>query len=113
LILNSAYDARALIATDRAAFSYQPKDLKSVSRALRKRFLLATFLGREPFDFPSTFRDTFLFKFVSLWRKALFLVAPLRHQSNGGGLRQAMDLQPAGDFAPISTVGLAGRVASL
>jgi hypothetical protein len=72
LILNSAYDARALIATDRAAFSYQPKDLKSVSRAVRKRFLLATFLGREPFDFPSTFRDTFLFKFVSLGEKRSF-----------------------------------------
>jgi hypothetical protein len=43
-----------------------------VSRALRKRFVLDTFLGREPFDFPSTFRDTFLFKFVSLGEKRSF-----------------------------------------
>src|SRR6516165_3527422 len=33
-------DALALIPIDRAAFSYQPKDLKSVRRAVRTRFSL-------------------------------------------------------------------------
>jgi hypothetical protein len=36
-----AYGALALIPTARTAFSYQPKDLKSVRRAVPKRFLLA------------------------------------------------------------------------
>jgi hypothetical protein len=36
-----AYDALALIPTARTAFSYQPKDLKSVRRAVPKRFLFA------------------------------------------------------------------------
>jgi hypothetical protein len=86
-VIISAYDALALIPIDRAAFSYQPKDLKSVRRAVRDRFLLDTVLGR---DFPPTFRDTLRFTFVSLWAKALFLVAPLRHQINGGFSRQVI-----------------------
>jgi hypothetical protein len=59
----SAYDALALIPTDRAAFSYHSQDLKSVCRALRRCFRLD--LEREPIDFLSTFRDTCRFKFVS------------------------------------------------
>jgi hypothetical protein len=86
----SAYDARALIPTERAAFSYQPKDLKSVCRGVRRRFLFDPFLGREAIDLDSTFRDAFRFKLVSLWRKALFLVAPLRHQINGAPSRQVI-----------------------
>lgn len=58
-----------LIPIDRAAFSYQPKDLKSVRRAVRDRFLLDTVLGR---NFPPTFRDTLRFTFVSLGRKRSF-----------------------------------------
>jgi hypothetical protein len=85
-----AYDALALIPTDRAAFSYQPNDLKSVCRAVRTRFLLAEFLGREPTDLPWTFRDTLRLTFVSLGRKTLFLVARLRHQINGEGSRQVV-----------------------
>jgi hypothetical protein len=59
----SAYDALALIPTDRAAFSYHSQDLKFVCRALRRCFRLD--LEREPIDFLSTFRDTCRFKFVS------------------------------------------------
>ncbi len=92
----SAYDARALIPTERAAFSYQPKDLKSVCRGVRRRFLFDPFLGREAIDLLSTFRDAFRFKLVSLWRKALFLVAPLRHQINGAPSRQVMLLHTGG-----------------
>jgi hypothetical protein len=69
----SAYDALALIPTERAAFSYQPKDLKSVCRVVRKRFLFDVFLGREPTDLVSTFRDAFRFKLVSLGEKRSFL----------------------------------------
>jgi hypothetical protein len=69
---SSAYDALALIPIDRAAFSYHPKDLKSVRRAVRDRFLLATVLGRGPTDFTPTFRDTLRFTFVSLGRKRSF-----------------------------------------
>jgi hypothetical protein len=85
-----AYDALALMPTDRAAFSYQPKDLKSVCRAVRTRFLLDEFFGRGPTDLPWTFRDTFRFTFVSLGRKTLFLVARLRHQINGEVSRQVI-----------------------
>jgi hypothetical protein len=74
--------------TDKAAFSYQPKDLKSVCRAVRARFLLDAFLGREPTDLPWTFRDTLRLTFVSLGRKTRFLVARLRHQINGEVSRQ-------------------------
>ena len=88
-----AYDALALMPTDRAAFSYQPKDLKSVCRAVRTRFLLDEFFGRGPIDLPWTFRDTFRFTFVSLGRKTLFLVARLRHQINGELSRQVIDCQ--------------------
>jgi hypothetical protein len=59
----SAYDALALIPTDRAAFSYHPKDLKFVCRALRRCFRLD--FGREPIDLLSTFRGTCRFKFTS------------------------------------------------
>jgi hypothetical protein len=64
-----AYGALALIPIDRAAFSYQPKDLKSVRR---DRFLLDTLVRREPTDLPSIFRDTLRFTFVSLGRKRSF-----------------------------------------
>jgi hypothetical protein len=83
-----------MIPTDRAAFSYQPKDLKPFCRAVRKRFPLGTFFGRESIDLPSTFRDAFRVKFVSLGRKALFLVAPLWHQINGGSSRQVIGSAP-------------------
>jgi hypothetical protein len=86
----SAYDARALMPTDKAAFSYQPKDLKSVCRAVRAPFLLDEFLGREPTDLPWTFRDTLRLTFVSLGRKTRFLVARLRHQINGEVSRQVI-----------------------
>jgi hypothetical protein len=89
-----AYDALALMPTDRAAFSYQPKDLKSVCRAVRTRFLLDEFFGRGPIDLPWTFRDTFRFTFVSLGRKTLFLVARLRHQINGEVSRQVIGCPP-------------------
>jgi len=89
----SAYDALALMPTDKAAFSYQPKDLKSVCRAVRTRFLLDEFLGREPTDLPWTFRDTLRLTFVSLGRKTRFLVARLRHQINGEVSRQVIDCQ--------------------
>jgi len=89
----SAYDALALMPTDKAAFSYQPKDLKSVCRAVRARFLLDEFLGREPTDLPWTFRDTLRLTFVSLGRKTRFLVARLRHQINGEVSRQVIDCQ--------------------
>jgi hypothetical protein len=94
----SAYDALALMPTDKAAFSYQPKDLKSVCRAVRARFLLDEFLGREPTDLPWTFRDTLRLTFVSLGRKTRFLVARLRHQINGEVSRQVIGLSglPAG-----------------
>jgi hypothetical protein len=79
--------------TDKAAFSYQPKDLKSVCRAVRARFLLDEFLGREPTDLPWTFRDTLRLTFVSLGRKTRFLVARLRHQINGEVSRQVIGCQ--------------------
>ena len=85
--------------TDKAAFSYQPKDLKSVCRGVRARFLLDEFLGREPTDLPWTFRDTLRLTFVSLGRKTLFLVARLRHQINGEVSRQVIGCQ-AMDPAP-------------
>lgn len=88
---NGVYEALALMPTDSAAFSYQPKDLKSVCRGVRARFLLAAVFGRGPTDLPSTFRDTFRLTFVSLGQKALFLVAPLRHQINGEVSRQVID----------------------
>jgi hypothetical protein len=68
-----------LIPIDRAAVSYQPNDLKSVRRATRPRFPLSAFLG-ELVDLRSTFRDAVRFKFVSLGREALFLMAPLGYQ---------------------------------
>jgi hypothetical protein len=89
----SAYDALALMPTDKAAFSYQPKDLKSVCRGVRVRFLLDEFLGREPTDLPWTFRDTLRLTFVSLGRKTRFLVARLRHQINGEVSRQVIGCQ--------------------
>ena len=89
----SAYDALALMPTDKAAFSYQPKDLKSVCRGVRARFLLDEFLGREPTDLPWTFRDTLRLTFVSLGRKTRFLVARLRHQINGEVSRQVIGCQ--------------------
>ena len=89
----SAYDALALMPTDKAAFSYQPKDLKSVCRGVRARFLLDEFLGREPTDLPWTFRDTLRLTFVSLGRKTRFLVARLRHQINGDVSRQVIGCQ--------------------
>src|SRR3981081_4722903 len=76
-----AYDALALMPTDRAAFSYQPKDLKSVCRAGLTPFLLDEFFARGPIDLPWTFRDTFRFTFVSLRRQRPFLVDGLSHQS--------------------------------
>jgi hypothetical protein len=79
--------------TDKAAFSYQPKDLKSVCRGVRARFLLDEFLGREPTDLPWTFRDTLRLTFVSLGRKTRFLVARLRHQINGEVSRQVIGCQ--------------------
>jgi hypothetical protein len=96
----SAYDALALMPTDKAAFSYQPKDLKSVCRAVRARFLLDEFLGREPTDLPWTFRDTLRLTFVSLGRKTRFLVARLRHQINGEVSRQVIDCQARPDGHP-------------
>jgi hypothetical protein len=69
----SVYDALALIPTERAAFSYQPNDLKSVCRGVRRRFLFDAVLGREPTDLVSTFRDAFRFKLVSLGEKRSFL----------------------------------------
>jgi hypothetical protein len=86
--------------TDKAAFSYQPKDLKSVCRAVRARFLLDEFLGREPTDLPWTFRDTLRLTFVSLGRKTRFLVARLRHQINGEVSRQVIDCQARPDGHP-------------
>ena len=71
----SAYDARALMPTDKAAFSYQPKDLKSARRAVRKRFLLDIFLVRELIDLRRTFRDALRFTFVSLGQKRSLLEA--------------------------------------
>jgi hypothetical protein len=65
----SAYDALALIPIDRAAFSYQTEDLKSLRRAVRNRFPLDTFFRR---DLPSSLRDTLWFKFVSLGEKRSF-----------------------------------------
>jgi hypothetical protein len=70
--LSEPYGALALIPIERAAFSYQPKDLKSARRALRDRFLLDTLVRREPTNLPSTFRDTLRFTFVSLGRKRSF-----------------------------------------
>ena len=58
----SAYDALALIPTDKAAFSYHSQDLKFVCRALR---CFRLDLEREPIDFLSTFRDTCRFKLAS------------------------------------------------
>jgi hypothetical protein len=59
------YDGLALIPTDKAAFSYQAKDRKSVRLAVRNRFRLDTFLGRQRMDLQPTLRDAFRFKFVS------------------------------------------------
>jgi hypothetical protein len=61
-------DALALMPTDRAAFSYQPNDRKSVRLAgLRpERFSLVTLLVWELTDLRSTLRDTFWFKILSL-----------------------------------------------
>src|SRR5258707_11189039 len=70
--LSEPHGALALIPIERAAFSYQPKDLKSARRALRDRFLLDTLVRREPTNLPSTFRDTLRFTFVSLGRKRSF-----------------------------------------
>jgi ribbon-helix-helix protein len=52
--------------TDRAAFSYQPNDRKSVRLAGAERFSLVTLLVRELTDLRSTLRDTFWFKILSL-----------------------------------------------
>jgi len=65
----SACGVLALIPIDKAAFSYQPKDLKSVRRAVRNRLPLETFLGR---DLPSTLRDTVWLKLLSLGDQPLF-----------------------------------------
>jgi hypothetical protein len=72
---SSTYGALALMPMDTAAFSYQPNDLKSVRRAVRKRFLLDIFLVRELIDLRRTFRDTLRFTFVSLGQKRSLLEA--------------------------------------
>jgi hypothetical protein len=87
----SACDALALIPIARAAFSYQPKDLKSVRRTLRNRFPLGKFFRR---DLLSTLRDTLRFTIRLPGREALFLVAPWRHQINGGSSRQGKRINP-------------------
>src|SRR5262249_12158816 len=80
-----ACDALALIPIARAAFSYQPKDLKFVRRTLRNRFPLGRCFRR---DLLSTLRDTLRFTIHLPGREALFLLAPWRHQINGGSSRQ-------------------------
>src|SRR5262249_60358577 len=87
----SACDALALIPIARAAFSYQPKDLKFVRRTLRNRFPLGRCFRR---DLLSTLRDTLRFTFRLPGREALFLVAPWRHQINGGSSRQGKRINP-------------------
>jgi hypothetical protein len=70
--LSELYGALALIPIERAAFSYQPKDLKSARRARRDRFFLDILVRREPANLLSTFRDTLRFTFISLGRKRSF-----------------------------------------
>src|SRR5260370_26229869 len=84
------YGALALIPIERAAFSYQPNDLKSARRALRDRFLLDTLVRREPTNLPSTLHDTLRFTFVSLRRKRSFSWPQPIHQINGAFFRQVI-----------------------
>jgi hypothetical protein len=65
--------AFARIETDGAAFSYQPKDRKSVGRARRGRFDLDSFLERDWMDLFSTLGDTFRFKIGSLGKNRALL----------------------------------------
>src|SRR5262249_36349407 len=86
-----ACDALALIPIARAAFSYQPNDLKFVRRTLRNRFPLGRCFRR---DLLSTLRDTLRFTIRLPGREALFLLAPWRHQINGGWSRQGKRINP-------------------
>src|SRR5262245_13696561 len=89
----SACDALALIPIAKAAFSYQPKDLKFVRRTLRNRFPLGRCFRR---DLLSTLRDTLRFTIRLSAQEGLFLLSSLPHQHNGRSSHTGTRINPRG-----------------